>query len=143
MEFAYSQQFTFLPGLLKGLSLSANYTRIITHGMRDGTRYLTSREVQNFIPHAANVTLMWRHRKFNTRLLYNFTGEHITTYSVINNIPQPALHQYRFSMKTVNVGVGYQLKPAVTFSLDVANIFNEPQEFYIGHKGRHRRSIRR
>ena len=31
-EFSYSQQFTFLPGLLKGLALSANYTTIDTHG---------------------------------------------------------------------------------------------------------------
>jgi iron complex outermembrane recepter protein len=141
MEFAYSQQFTFLPGALKGLALSANYTRILTHGRREGTRYLTSREVVNFIPHVANVTLTWRHRRFNTRVLYNFTGEHITTYSVTNNIPNPALHQYRYSNKTVNFGFGYQLRPAVSFSFDVANVFNEPQEFYIGHKGRHRRSI--
>ena len=137
MEFAYSQQFTFLPGLLKGLALSANYTRIQTHGMREGTRYLTSREVQNFIPHAANITVTWRYRKFNTRVLYNFTGEHITTFNATN----PALNQYRFSAKTVNLGFGWQHKPAMGFSLDIANLLNEPQEFYIGYKHRHRRSI--
>lgn len=137
MEFAYSQQFTFLPGLLKGLAFSANYTRILTHGMREGTRYLTSREVVNFIPHAANVTLTWRHRKFNARVLYNFTGEHITTFNAVN----PALNQYRFSAKTVNVGVGYQIRPTVGFSFDVANVFNEPQSFYIGYKDRVRRNI--
>ena len=31
-EFSYQQQFTFLPGLLKGLSGSLNYTIIDTHG---------------------------------------------------------------------------------------------------------------
>ncbi len=137
LEFAYSQQFTFLPGLLKGLAFSANYTRIQTHGMREGTRYLTSREVQNFIPHVANITLSWRYRKFNTRILYNFTGEHITTFNAAN----PALNQYRFSNKTVNIGFGYQHRPAMGFSIDIANALNEPQEFYIGYKHRHRRSI--
>ncbi|MBL9189883.1 MAG: TonB-dependent receptor [Opitutaceae bacterium] len=137
MEFAYSQQFTFLPGLLKGLAFSANYTRILTHGTREGTRYLTSREVQNFIPHAANVTLTWRYRKFNTRVLYNFTGEHITTFNATN----PALNQYRFSAKTVNFGVGYQVRPTVGFSLDIANVFNEPQSLYQGYKNRVRRNI--
>ncbi len=136
-EFAYQQQFTFLPGLLKGLSASFNYTWINTHGKREGTRYLTRSEVINFIPHAANASLSWRYRKFSTRLLYNFTGEHITTLNVTN----PALNQYRFSMKTLNVGVSYQYRPTLTFTLDAANIFNEPQQFYIGYKNRVRRTI--
>jgi iron complex outermembrane receptor protein len=137
MEFAYQQQFTFLPGLLKGLSASFNYTRILTHGTREGTRYLTSREVQNFIPHAANASLSWRYGKYSTRFLYNFTGEHITTFNVTN----PALNQYRFSMKTLNVGFGYQHKPWLNFTLDASNVLNEPQQFYIGYKDRIRRTI--
>jgi len=137
MEFAYQQQFTFLPGLLKGLSASFNYTRIVTHGVRGGTRYLTSREVTGFIPHAANASLSWRYGKISTRLLYNFTGEYITTFNVNN----PALNQYRFSMKTLNAGFSYQLRPNATFTFDVANLLNEPQEFYIGYKSRLRRHI--
>jgi TonB-dependent receptor len=138
-EFAYQQQFTFLPGLLKGLSASFNYTWIDTHGLRDGTRYLTRREVVGFIPHAANASLSWRYRKFNTRILYNFTGEHLSPNAY--NVTNPALNQYRFSMKTVNLGLGYQVRPALGFSLDVANAFNEPQQFYIGYKNRLRRTI--
>ncbi|WP_414660004.1 TonB-dependent receptor [Horticoccus sp. 23ND18S-11] len=136
-EFAYQQQFTFLPGPLKGLSGSFNYTWITTHGTRDGTRYLTRREVAGFIPHAANARLAWRYRKFNTQILYNFTGEHITTFNATN----PGLNQYRFSMKTVNVGFGYQARPWLNFSFDVSNILNEPQQFYIGYKHRVRREI--
>ncbi len=136
-EFAYSQQFTFLPGLWKGLAASFNYTHIKTHGMREGTRYLTSREVVNFIPHAANASLTWRFRKFNTRLLYNFTGEHITTLNVTN----PALNQYRYSMKTLNVGFGYSARPWLNFTLDASNILNEPQQWYIGSKANLRRHI--
>jgi iron complex outermembrane recepter protein len=136
-EFAYQQQFTFLPGLLKGLAASFNYTRINTHGLRGGTRYLTRREVANFIPHAANAALTWRYRKFNTRVLYNFTGEHITTFNATN----PALNQYRFSMKTVNVGMGYSHRPWLNFTVDANNILNEPQQWYIGYKHRLRRHI--
>ncbi|MDO8542363.1 MAG: TonB-dependent receptor [Opitutaceae bacterium] len=136
-EFAYQQQFTFLPGLLKGLAASFNYTWINTHGMRDGNTYLTRREVAGFIPHAANASLTWRHRKFNARVLYNFTGEYITSYNANN----PALRQYRFSMKTVNVGVGYSYRPWLNFTVDAANILNEPQEWYVGYKNRLRRHI--
>jgi outer membrane receptor protein involved in Fe transport len=32
----------------------------------------------------------------------------------------------------VNAGAAYQLRPAVTLSLDVGNIFNAPQSFYRG-----------
>ncbi|MBL9201658.1 MAG: TonB-dependent receptor [Opitutaceae bacterium] len=138
LEFAYSQQFTFLPGALKGLAASFNYTRINTHGRREGTRYLTRREVNGFIPHAANASLSWRYGKFSTRVLYNFTGEHLVTAL---NVTNPALNQYRFSAKTVNLGFGYQYRPAVGFSFDISNALNEPQELYIGYKNRHRRSI--
>lgn len=135
-EFSYRQQFTFLPGLLKGLAGSFNYTWIDTHGMYTGTTYLTSREVEGFIPYAANASLSWRYRNFSTRVLYNFTGEYINTYNV-----SPALRLYRMSNKTVNVGVAYQLQPNVGLSLDVTNIFNEPQVFYRGFKDRTQRTL--
>jgi outer membrane receptor protein involved in Fe transport len=100
--------------------------------MYSGTRYLTSREVTGFIPHVANLSLSWRHRSFSTRVLYNFTGEHITSFDATN----PARNLYRFSRKTVNVGVAYQWRPALGLSLDIANLFNEPQVLYRGFKNR-------
>ncbi len=136
-EFSYRQQFTFLPGLLRGLAGSFNYTRIDTHGLYGGTDYLTRNEVQGFIPHAANATLSWRHRNFSTRVIYNFTGEYLNT----SNQANPALRLYRLSMKTVNAGVSYQLRPSVNLSLDVANLFNEPQVFYRGYKDRTQRIL--
>jgi TonB-dependent receptor len=136
-EFSYRQQFTFLPGLLKGLSGSFNYTWIDAHGLFEGGQYLTRNEVQGFIPHAANAQLSWRHRKFSARVLYNFTGEHLSSF----NAAQPALRLYRVSMKTVNVGVAYQVRPSVSLSLDVANLFNEPQVFYRGYKYRTQRLL--
>jgi len=136
-EFSYRQQFTFLPGLLRGLAGSFNYTRIDTHGLYGGTQYLTRNQVQGFIPHAANATLSWRHRNFSTRILYNFTGEYLTSFNQQN----PSLRLYRLSMKTVNAGISYQLRPSVILSLDVANLFNEPQVFYRGYKDRTQRLL--
>lgn len=136
-EFSYQQQFNFLPGLLRGLAGSFNYTRLMTHGDRGGGLYLTRREVQGFIPHAANASLSWRYRRFTSRVLYNFTGEYITNYNVNN----PALSLYRFSHKTTDLSLGYQLRPALSFTLDVNNIFNEPQEWYRGMKDRSQRLI--
>jgi len=136
-EFSYRQQFTFLPGLLRGLSGSFNYTWIDTHGLYSGNVYRTRREVAGFIPHAANASLSWRHRAFSARVLYNFTGEYIDSFDAAN----PALRLYRMSMKTVNVGFSYQLRQSVGLSLDVANLFNEPQVFYRGVKSRPQRQL--
>lgn len=153
-EFAYNQQFTFLPGLLKGLSASFNYSWTNQHGLgsaqtpggtpvlgREPTPttpavYFTRRDIANFIPAAANASLSWRYRKFNTSLLYNFTGEYPTSISILN----PALNQYRYAMKTLNVSMGYQHLPNVGFSFNVSNVLNEPQRWYVGYKDRMRRT---
>jgi TonB-dependent receptor len=136
-EFAYQQQLTFLPGKLKGLAASFNYSWVETHGLRGGTRYLNRREVAGFIPHAANASLRWNYRGFSARVLYNFTGEYITSFNAAN----PALSIYRFSMKTLNVGFGYQYTPQLGLTFDISNLLNEPQEFYMGTKDRYRQNV--
>lgn len=131
-EFSYQQQFTFLPGLLKGLSGSANYTIIDTHGDFGGLSNRKTGQVAGFIPRAGNASLSWRYRAFSTRVLYNFTGEHIVEYNAV----RPALNLYRFARETVNLGVAYQIRPSLTINLDIANLFNKPQVFYSGFSDR-------
>lgn len=63
-EITYQQQFTFLPGALKGLACSANYTRLDTHGNFGGAAHLTSGQVAGFTPHTANAALSWRYRAY-------------------------------------------------------------------------------
>ena len=70
--------------------------------------------IANFIPAAANVSIAWRYRKFNTSLLYNFTGEYITSFNA-----NPALRQYRESFKTVNLGVAGEVHPRVAAAFDL------------------------
>jgi iron complex outermembrane receptor protein len=153
-EFAYNQQLTFLPGMLRGLSVSFNYSATDQHGLGSSVTPGTApvlgrrptpgnpavhfghRDIAGFIPVAANASLSWRYRKFNTSVLYNFTGENPTTISLI----APALNQYRYSMKTVNFSAGYQYRPNLGFSLNIANLFNEPQRWYIGNKDQMRRT---
>jgi TonB-dependent receptor len=127
-EFSYQQQFTFLPGVLRGLSGSANYTILNTHGNFGGTTNLGTGQVAGFIPRAGNVSLSWRYRGFSTRVLYNYTGPHITTYSATS----PALNLYRFERNTVNLGLAYQVRPTLAFTCDISNLFNEPQRLYVG-----------
>lgn len=131
-EFNYRQQFTFLPGLLKGMGLTANYTTINTSGDFGGTTRRSTNQVPGFIPKAANVGLTWRYRKFSGRVLYNYTGEYISSFSATN----AGANLYRYPFEPINVGVAYQLNPGVTLTCDVANIFNKPQRLYQGVPGR-------
>jgi TonB-dependent receptor len=129
-EFTYQQQFTFLPGLLRGLAFSANFTAIETHGdfgLGSGVSRDT-KEVAGFIPRKGNATLSWRHGRFSARALYNYTGDYITSYTAASL----GRNLYRFDYTMINLGAGYQLRPWLQLTLDVANFGNEPQRFYRG-----------
>ena len=127
-EFNYQQQFTFLPGLLQGLGLSANLTVLDTRGNFGGTDVRRTGEVPGFIPRTGNVILSWRHRGFGARLVANRTGDYINAFTANT----PARNLYIRARTIVNAGIAYQWRPTVSFSIDVANVFNEAQIFYRG-----------
>ena len=128
-ELSYQQQFTFLPGLLKGLGLSANTTILTTQG-NFGSATTTRRtgEVPGFVPRTANLSLSWRYRKFGSRINLNRTGEFVSAFTAAGS----GRNQYTRERTVVNIGAAYQFRPAVSFSVDVGNIFNEAQVFYRG-----------
>ena len=127
-EFSYQQQFTFLPGLLQGLGLSANMTVLDTRGDFGGSTVRRTGEVPGFVPRTGNVVLSWRHRGFGARVVANRTGEYINAFTA----NAPARNLYIRSRTIVNAGIAYQWRPDVSFSIDVANVFNEAQIFYRG-----------
>lgn len=127
-ELSYQQQFTFLPGLLKGLGLNANYTLINAHGDFGGKARLSGNEVPNFVPRTGNVSVSWRYGRFTTLVLYNYTGHYITNYSAASI----GRNLYRAKRSIVNLGVTYRLRPSLSLACDVSNVFNEPQAFYRG-----------
>jgi len=128
-ELSYQQQFTFLPGLLKGLGISANTTILDTHGnFGSTTATRKTGEVPGFVPRTSNLSLSWRYRKLGTRINLNRTGEFINAYTATGS----GRNQYTLQRTVVNVGAAYQFRPSVSLSVDVGNIFNEAQVFYRG-----------
>jgi iron complex outermembrane receptor protein len=136
-ELSYQQQFTFLPGILKGFGLFANYTYLETHGDWGGGSNPSTAEVPGFIPRTGNIGLSWRHRGFSGRVNVNYTGKYLDAANVAN----PALNLYRFDRTIVNVGVAYQFRQNLSFSVDVSNLFNEHQAFYRGFEDRMQSTI--
>jgi iron complex outermembrane receptor protein len=127
-EISYQQQFTSLPGLLKGLGTSINLTAIDAHGDYGGRGRREGRDVEGFVPRVGNVSVFWRHLGFSSRVIVNYTGESITEFTE----GQPARSRYLSPRTVINAGVGYQFRPEVTFSLDVNNLTNSPQSAYRG-----------
>ncbi|HUR57675.1 MAG TPA: TonB-dependent receptor [Opitutaceae bacterium] len=127
-EINYVQQFTFLPGLLKGFGVSANFTALDTHGNFGGTVQRTTGQVPGFIPHSGNVSLSWRYHKFSTRVTVSRVGEYIRTFTAAG----AGGNEYTRARKIVNLGVAYQLRPNLSLTADVSNLFNEPQSWWRG-----------
>jgi iron complex outermembrane receptor protein len=127
-EFSYQQQFTFLPGLLKGLSGLVNYTVLKAHGDFGGTGPLSTDEVEGFVPRTANASLTWRYRGFSTRLLVNYAS----TFLQASGGANPARNLFRLDRTLIHLGFSYQLRPSLTLTLDIDNLTNEPQRRYRG-----------
>ena len=127
-EFNYQQQFTFLPGLLKGLGASFNYTLLDTHGKFTGAVERVTGQVPGFIPRTANATLSWRYKKFGSRIVVNQVGNYVRTFTAVGS----GANLYNRARRTVNVGAAYQLRPSLSLTVDVQNIFNREQSWYRG-----------
>jgi len=133
-EFSYQQQFTFLPGALKGLSGMINYTVLDTHGNFPVAGSLTTTaarangQIPGFVPRTANASLSWRYRGFSTRVLMNYATTFLTSFSAAT----PHRNLYRVKRNLVNVGFSYQVRPSVNLTLDIDNLNNVPQIRYRG-----------
>ena len=135
-EFDYRQQLTFLPDWLQGFAVSANYTFLSTEGDFGGGTVRSDKEVAGFIPLTGNAGLTYGRGKYRFSAQLNYTGNYLATFSAT-----PQRNIYRAERTIVNFGLGYQWKPAVSFFLDLANAFNEPQQAYIGYESRQQRVI--
>jgi TonB-dependent receptor len=124
-EFDYRQQLTFLPGLLEGLSFSANFTLLSTEGDYGGTVLRSTEQIVDFVPESGNASLTYAHGKFGANILLNYTGRYLDAYS-----DDPSRLSFRASRTIVNVGVSYRVRPQLTVFCDVMNVFNEPQRLY-------------
>jgi TonB-dependent receptor len=126
MEFSFRYPLTFLPHPFNGLSINANYTKIVTHGNYGGKAYLTTRDIVGFIPKVANVDLTYKYRAFNSRVLVSYIGDYITTFSA----PASPLNVFKGARTMVNVGLGWQVRPSANLFCEISNIFNSPQDRY-------------
>ena len=132
MEFSYQQQLAFLPRPFNGLGLNANFTYLRTHGDYGSASARGKNELAGFIPETGNVNLTYKHRAFSTRVLVNYTGRYITSFTARNS-PR---NDYKYARTIVNLGFGWQLRPSANLFCEVMNLFNEPQSRFRGYATR-------
>jgi TonB-dependent receptor len=126
-EASYQQELTFLPAGWRGFGVFANYTYLTTEGDYGGTTTRTSNQVARFVPRSANGGLSFKRDRFNGRLLANYVGEHLYTYST-----DPSRLRYKMARTLTNLSLNYQLRRGVTVYCDFNNLLQAPQRYYIG-----------
>lgn len=129
-EANYQQQFTSLPGALRGLGFFANYTRLSTTGDYGASARGTN-QLAGFVPKSGNAGLSYRLGGFSARALVNYKGEYLATYAV-----DPSALYYGYARTTLNLNVSYQINPRFTIFCDLPNVTDEPQKFYRYTSGR-------
>ena len=124
-----STQFTFLPGLLAGFGISANYAHITGHATANSFRagrlplLLQSGDV-------ANVQVFFEKYGLAARVAFNYRSAYLDTLGTSS-----ATDQYTDANGQLDVHVSYQVVPQVTVFFDATNLTDAPWRRYIGNRG--------
>jgi iron complex outermembrane recepter protein len=133
IELDYSQQLTFLPGMLRGLGVFANHTRV---KFDDWAFNLGSPEVMT------NGGLSFSHRRFSGRVNLNWVGKLLQnparSYNSTTNVWTPGapwIQIYQRDRLVTDLNLEYRLTDRFTLFLDGRNVLNEPSVYtYYGRE---------
>jgi TonB-dependent receptor len=124
-EAEYRQQFTALPGLLKGLDFTAAYTRLAATGDYGGASVLSAGQIANFVPRTYNLSLGYNYRAFGARVLMRYRSNFLSAFSA-----SLARNQYTLSRTVWNLQSSYRWTPGVSFFANIDNVTNDPEILY-------------
>lgn len=138
IEVAYAQQFTFLPGWLKGFGMFANYTYLKTEGDFGGTAVRRTGEIPGFVPRTGNAGVSYALGRFSARVQVNYVSDFITGF----NATTPSQNLYFDERYVIDLNTRFSVKPWLNFFVDVANAGESHKDMYMGSiRGDRRREI--
>ena len=129
-EFNYTQQYTFLPGIWRGLGAFANYTFLETYGDYGSAIGSTSR-LPLLTPHTFNGGISFIYRGFVARLMGNYRGEFFRstvtgTYGPAGALPGSVVYNtYQHSRTLFDVKLQYSFGPKYVLNVDLYNLTND------------------
>jgi len=137
-EVGISKRFENLPGFLKYMGFEGNYTYIASemnmpvyeNGKQTGTMKTT---IPNQAKHIFNTILFFETSKFMLRLAGNYKGDYI---SEIRTAAGPDHYQHFDKNFTVDASTSYSINKNIRLFIELNNIFNEPNRYYMGEKSR-------
>ena len=137
-ELDYSQQLSFLPGPLGGLSVFANYTR----SYMDEEKYFTGGS--GVTTQTWNAGVNYRAKGFNGQIKFNWVDDRLlsTTGYSLNSAGEYVLStganagalQYEAKRFQIDVNTEYALSPKATIFLNIANLTGAPSVRYQVHE---------
>lgn len=121
-------QFTFLPGVLSGFGVSANFTHVWGHAsasvIRAGDVPLAYQS-----NNVGNAQIFFEKYGVNARVAFNYRSSYLDTIAAI-----AAADQYTDGNGQLDVHLGYQVTPQFTLFGDAINLTDAPWRRYIGTK---------
>ncbi len=128
VEISYQQQFSFLPGALRGLGAFANFTRLEAEGTFGGAA--TTSKLSNLAPRSGNAGLNFRHRGLDARVLANWTDrKYFTTNGGVD--------VYNEERLMLDVKLQYAFNRRYEVFLDISNLTDEPSRAWVTLNGLH------
>jgi TonB-dependent receptor len=133
IELNWQQQFGFLPGILGGLGVFANYTYTeaeITLAQPYGGRSVMPLPGQS--KHMWNASLFYEQGPVNLRVAYTTRSDYLNEV----NADAPALDLYWEGRGQLDVTASYQLTPEVNLFFEGKNLTNSAGVRYYGERSR-------
>jgi TonB-dependent receptor len=143
VEIAYQQHLTFLPGFLKGVGISANYSH--TYSKTDGVPGRTDEPpLQRQAPNTWNISPTYDRNRLSMRLGLSYNGANIFQYNYTNlnsdgtpnpqplGLKGPNGDVYLYSHFQVDLQGSYRVYKGLQFVASVLNLTNEAFGFYQG-----------
>ena len=143
-EFAWQQQFDFLPGILDGFGASATYTYVdagdfsnpelraawqasftgATEGLNAGP-FVAAQPLAGISEHALNATLFYEKGKFSARTAYNWRSEFLITVRDDNYPFSPIFQE---ATGQLDASMFYALTDQIKIGMQAVNLLDEITE---------------
>ena len=130
MEIDARQRLTFLPGMLKGLTLRGNMTHLRTKGKFAGTIEVKNGQIAEYIPRAWNAGLMYNYKKWGATYDVNYTSAYPVVVGIAANGTFTSGSYFRRPLTVMNASLSYRVHPAATLYLSLNNIEQQGPERY-------------
>jgi TonB-dependent receptor len=138
VEFNFQQHFTYLPGLLSGLGLSANYSYATSkaHNVNPAGPRSDSPALLRQAPNTWNISPTYDHGRLSTRVGLAYNGANIFQYFYVDASPGglkgPLGDVYLYSHFQVDAQGSYYLGKGFTATVAGLNLNNAVFGFYFG-----------